>query len=63
MWGIILTDAGGSEVDRVMIDAPFEAMRGLCRTVLEARPEAVRAQLLCTDGSFEYAFPEPRPDC
>ena len=62
MWGIILTNDAGEEVDRVTVEAPFEAMRDWCRRVLEARPDASRARLLSTDGSFDYAYPETDRD-
>lgn len=58
MWGIILTDARGRMIDRILVDAPIEAMRDWCRRILEARPDAARAALESSDDSFAYAWPE-----
>ncbi len=58
MWGILLTNAAGEAIDQVVVDAPIEAIREWCRRSLEARPDAVRARLVSTDGLLDYAYPE-----
>jgi hypothetical protein len=59
MWGIILTNAAGEQVDEVTIDAPFESLRERCRNLVEARPDAAQARLRSSDGFFDYVYPEP----
>lgn len=58
MWGIVLSNAAGEEVERVTVEAPFEAMRDWCRRTLEGRPDAAQARLVSSDGLFDYVYPE-----
>lgn len=58
MWGIVLTNAAGEAVEELTVEAPFESMRDQCRQALAARPDAVFARVVSTDGLFDFAYPD-----
>ena len=58
MWGIVLTDAAGTQIDQVTAHVPSESLRGWSRRLVETQQEEARARVISADQLFEYAHPE-----